>query len=376
MFSRRMFHRKIESNFIFRCQDDVFFPPTTLRGVLEESESENAGSTTDATTSEKIENDDLRADGNLEKEKPEEKNETGEDSEQKKSPETDEMLRNKGNKETHKNLGEMMIKSSEELKNIHAIDKPRERVTTAEVLTRIKPEKAEMADTRKINRKRTCSPCKMKHTKLMTMKKEATEVSPTRKTMQNTEGSRSPVKLQALYNCSCPLDDTLFKGNHANCCKAMNMRTSTPRSDPDDHDEGTETTANSGKSVDQSYTYAYNVTNIKTDFEMTNRLPLMENLLKNNLKILKSLQMDDKEGQKDFVGDLSALELGKIKTDVEMEKEWNLFADQTNLEMLLRAAFPREDHEGNESSNTRIAHPFIDDSLKTEKMYDSIDPLV
>lgn len=366
MFSRRIFNGKIESNFIFRHQDDIFFPPTTLRGDLEQSEGEDAANTTDvgntANASEKTGNDDLRADGTPEKEK----NETGEDSEQK-SPETDEMLRNKENKETRENLGEMVIKSPEELENIHTI-KPEERVATAEVLTRTKPEKADIADTRRINQKRTCSPCKTK----LTMKKQATEASPTRRTTQNTEGSLSPAKLQALFNCNCPLDDALFKGNHANCCKAMNMRTSTPRSDPDNHDEGKAARANSGKPADQSYTYAYNVANVKTDFAMTSRLPLMENLLKNNLEILKSLQVDGKEGQKD----LSALELGKVQTDVEMERDWNLFADQTNLEMLLRAAFPREDHEVNESSNTKIAHPFVDDSLKLEKMYDSIDFLL
>lgn len=259
------------------------------------------------------------------------------------------------------------------MKPLPTIGNPEEKATTTEVLARVKQDKAEVVETQKTNDKMTCSSCHVKDTKITTIRKEVTAVLPTMQAVKNTEESPSPVKLHSLFNCNCPLDDILFKDNDANCSKMVDMRTSTPRSVLDDNNEQKEAKANWEKSVDESYTYSYNVTNINTDFTVNSDSPLMEKLLKNDLEILKSVKMDDEEDQKSFIENLSATELGKIEEDIEMEKKWNLFAGQTNLETLLRAAFPREDHEINESpTNTKIVHPLIDDSSKLEKVYDII----
>ncbi|XP_043248685.1 uncharacterized protein LOC122395309 [Colletes gigas] len=138
---------------------------------------------------------------------------------------------------------------------------------------------------------------------------------------RSAEKCCSPVKLQTLFNCNCSLADRTFDGK--GCCEMNDiaLRTSTPKSNVDDASIDANADQNFvRKTFDQPYVYSFNVTNVKTDFLMSNSLPAIENLLQSNLKMFKNESLDNnllrkdvpvqkvlKEGIQDDVRDLSEI---------------------------------------------------------------------
>ncbi|XP_043585834.1 uncharacterized protein LOC122569221 [Bombus pyrosoma] len=126
-----------------------------------------------------------------------------------------------------------------------------------------------------------------------------------RHTRQSVEKSSSPVKLQALFNCNCIVDEDLYKGNAEEYCftNGGTMATSTPNKSIG---EGKMTRSAEKSDVDSSKSTIYHSClddvndvdqsqNQKTETTTNNSLLLIRELLQNDLNILRDIKKDDQK---------------------------------------------------------------------------------
>lgn len=121
---------------------------------------------------------------------------------------------------------------------------------------------------------------------------------------QSVEKSSSPVKLQALFNCNCIVDEYLYKGNAAEYCftNGGTMATSTPNKSID---EGKMTRSAEKSDFDSSRSIYHSCLNDvndvgqsqnqKTETTTNNSLLLIRELLQNDLNILRDIKKDDQK---------------------------------------------------------------------------------
>lgn len=144
-------------------------------------------------------------------------------------------------------------------------------------------------------------------------------LSHSRHARRSVEKSSSPVKLQALFNCNCIVDEYLYKANAEEYCftNGGTMATSTPNKSIDDSKM---TTSAEKSDFDSSKSTIYHSClddandvdrsqNQKTETTTNNSLLLIRELLQNDLNILRdvkkhnqklengSLMLDDKPKQ-------------------------------------------------------------------------------
>lgn len=122
-----------------------------------------------------------------------------------------------------------------------------------------------------------------------------------RHTRQSVEKSSSPVKLQALFNCNCIVDEYLYKGNAEQYCftNGGTMATSTPNKSID---EGKMTRSAEKSDFDSSKSIYHSclddvdqTQNQKTETMTNNSLLLIRELLQNDLNILRDIKKDDQK---------------------------------------------------------------------------------
>lgn len=151
-------------------------------------------------------------------------------------------------------------------------------------------------------------------------RREATKLCCSRQTKKTVEKSCSPMKLQELFNCTCVSFGYPFAGATGSCCLIddITLRTSTPKKCSENKEivgNKREIAKNPEKAVGQDYVYSCDVASVKNDFALAGASPLMESLLKNDLKILKSVATANQTAKENTLEDKAVQGPGAAKPE-------------------------------------------------------------